>query len=64
MTHREMLVELLERMPEEIVREVQRYAEYLYARSQYEEWSRASLMHLAARYANEEVEYTTDDLKR
>lgn len=64
MTHKEMLAELLERLPEEIVREIQHYAEYLYTRSQYEDWSRVSLVHLAARYAHEEVEYTTDDLKR
>ncbi len=63
MTHKEILAELLERMPEEIVREVQHYAEYLYTKSQHEDWSRLSLAHLAARYTNEEVEYTTDDLK-
>ncbi|GEM_PF-3464558 len=64
MSHKEMLAELLERLPEEIVREVQHYAEYLYTRSHYEDWSRVSLAHLAARYTHEEVEYTTDDLKR
>jgi hypothetical protein len=64
MTHKEILAELLERMPEEIVREVQHYAEYLYAKSQHEEWSELSLAHLAARYTHEEVEYTRDDLKR
>lgn len=64
MTHREKLVELLERLPEEIVREVQHYAEYLYSKSQHEDWSRLSLTHLEARYTHEEVEYTTDDLRR
>jgi len=64
MTHKEMLAELIERLPEEIVREVQHYAEYLYTRSQYEDWSSVSLAHLAARYAHEEAEYTTDGLKR
>jgi hypothetical protein len=64
MTHKEILAELLERMPEDVLREVQHYAEYLYTKSQYEDWSRLSLAHLAARYAHEEVEYTTDDLKR
>ena len=64
MTHKEMLAEFLARMPEEIVREVQHYAEYLCTRSQYEDWSRVSSVHLAARFTHEEVEYTTDDLKR
>ncbi len=64
MTHKEILVELLDRMPEEMVVEVQRYAEYLYTRSQYEEWSSASLTHLGTRYSKEEVDYTTDDLGR
>lgn len=59
-----MVVELIERMPEDLVREVQHYAEYLYTRSQHEEWSKISLAHLALRYASDEVEYTTDDLKR
>ena len=64
MTHKEILAELLDRMPEDIVREVQHYAEYLCTKSQYEDWSRLSLAHLAAHYTHEEVEYTTDDLKR
>jgi len=64
MTHKEVPAELLDRMPEDIVREVQHYAEYLYSKSQYEDWSRLSLAHLAARYTHEEVEYTTDGLKQ
>ena len=56
MTHKEILAELLERMPEDIIREVQHYAEYLYTKSLYEDWSRLSLAYLAARYTNEEVE--------
>jgi hypothetical protein len=64
MTHKEELAELLERLPEEIVREVQHYAEYLVSKSQHEDWSRLSLDHLGVRYTHEEVEYTTDDLKR
>ncbi len=64
MTTKEMVVELIKHLPEELLQEVQRYAEYLYTRSQHEEWSSFSLAHLAARYAADEVEYTTDDLKR
>ena len=64
MTTREMVVELIERLPEELLREVQHYAEFLHTRSQHEEWSRMSLAHLAARYAADEVAYTRDDLKR
>jgi hypothetical protein len=64
MTNKEMLVELIERLPEELVRELQHYAEYLYLRSQHEEWSEISLAHLTARYTADEVEYTMDDLKR
>jgi uncharacterized protein DUF2281 len=63
MTSKEMLVELIERLPEELVHELQHYAEYLYLRSQHEEWSEISLAHLAARYIADEVEYTMDDLK-
>lgn len=64
MTSKEMLGELIERLPEELVRELQHYAEYLYLRSQHEEWSEMSLAHLAARYTADEVEYTMDDLRR
>jgi hypothetical protein len=63
-TSKEILVELVERLPEELVRELQHYAEYLYLRSQHEEWSEMSLAHLAARYTADKVEYTMDDLKR
>jgi hypothetical protein len=34
------------------------------SKSQHEEWSKVSLSHLGARYGADEVEYTTDDLKR
>ena len=64
MTAKERVVELIERLPEELLREVQHYAEYLYLRSQHEEWSEISLAHLAARYTASEVEYTAEDLKR
>jgi hypothetical protein len=64
MTTKKMVAELIEHLPDELVREVQHYAEYLHTRSQHEEWSRFSLAHLAARYAADEVEYTADDLKR
>lgn len=64
MTCKGMVAELIERMPEDLVREVQHYAEYLYTRSQHEAWSKISLAYLALRYATDEVEYTTDDLKR
>lgn len=39
-----MVAELIERMPEDLVREVQHYAEYLYTRSQHE-GGRRSLWH-------------------
>lgn len=64
MTCKDRVTELIERMPEELVREVQHYAEYLYVRSQHEEWSRTSLGQLALRYAGDDVEYTMDDLRR
>ena len=61
---KELVVELLDRMPADLIREVHHYAEYLEARSQNSEWTQLSLAHLAARYAADEVEYTLDDLKR
>jgi len=64
MTTKEIVVELIERLPEDLLREVQHYAEYLDTKSQHDEWSRLSLAHLAARYAADEAEYTLDDLKR
>ena len=64
MTTKERVVELIEHLPEELLRELQHYAEYLDTKSQHEEWSKVSLAHLAARYAADEVEYTSDDLKR
>lgn len=64
MTTKEIMVELIERLPEDLLREVQHYAEYLDTKSQHEEWSRISLANLAARYAAGEAEYTLDDLKR
>ena len=64
MTTKERVIELIERLPEELVREVQHYAEYLDTKSQHEDWSRISLAYLAAHYATDEVEYTLDDLKR
>jgi hypothetical protein len=63
MTSKERVVELIEHLPEELAREVQIYAEYLCAKSHYEEWSRMSLAHLAARYTADEVAYTLDDVK-
>ena len=64
MTTKQRVVELIERLPEELLREVQHYAEYLETKSQHEEWANISLMHLAARYEADEVEYTSDDVKR
>jgi hypothetical protein len=61
---KELVVEILERMPADLIREVHHYAEYLEARSQNKEWTQLSLAGLAARYAAEEVEYSLDDLKR
>ncbi len=64
MTCKQTAVDLINRMPEELAREVQHYAEYLYDRSQREDWSGISLAHLAARYGENEVEYTLEDLRR
>ena len=64
MTHKEVVVALLDHMPDELVCEIQHYAEYLYARSQHEQWSEVSSSLLAARYGADEVEYTIDDLPR
>ena len=64
MTTKERVTELIERLPEDLLREVQHYAEYLHAKSQHEEWARISLAHLAACYATDEAEYTLEDLKR
>lgn len=61
MTTKEMVAELIDRLPEELLREVQHYAEYLHTRSQNAEWSKFSL---GARYAADEAEYTADDLNR
>jgi len=64
MTTKEIVVELIERLPEDLLREVQHYAEYLDTKSQHEEWSKVSLEYLAERYTADEVEYSPDDLKR
>jgi hypothetical protein len=64
MTCKQTVVDLINRMPDELVRELQHYAEYLYDRSQREEWSRSSLAYLAPRYGDDEVEYTLEDLRR
>ncbi|NOT55159.1 MAG: hypothetical protein HOP18_11175 [Deltaproteobacteria bacterium] len=64
MTSKEVVVEIIERLPENFVRELQHYAEYLSFRAQHEEWSEIALTHLAARYTDNEVEYTEADLKR
>ena len=64
MTSKEMIAQLIERLPEDLVREVQHYAEYLCLRLEHEEWSMMSLTHLAAHYDSNEVEYTSEDLKR
>lgn len=63
MTQKEAVVELLDQMPDDLIREVRHYAEFLYANSQQAEWSEMALAHLAARYEADEVEYTMDDLK-
>ena len=63
MTHKEAVVALLEQMPDDLIREVRHYAEFLYTTSQHAEWSEIALAHLAGRYGADEVEYTTDDLK-
>ncbi|MBZ0169660.1 hypothetical protein MELA_01157 [Candidatus Methylomirabilis lanthanidiphila] len=57
MTTKEKVAELIERLPEELLQEVQHYAEYLYAKSQGEQWSRISLAQLGARYEPDEAEY-------
>ncbi len=63
MSDKEAVMELLEQMLDELIREVRHYAEFLYANSQHAEWSEMALAHLAARYGDDEVEYTMDDLK-
>jgi Protein of unknown function (DUF2281) len=63
MTHKEVVVELLDQMPDDLIREVRHYAEFLYAHSQHAEWAEMTLAYLAARYEADEVEYTMDDLK-
>jgi len=64
MSNKEKIAEIIERMPQELVQEVQHYAEYLLDKSRNDDWSRVSLAHLAARYSDDEVEYTPGDLKR
>ena len=64
MTSKERVVEMIQALPEELVRELAHYAEYLQEKAQQEEWSKTSLAHLATRYTEDEVEYTLDDLKR
>ena len=63
MTHKEAVVELLDQMPDDLIREVRHYAEFLYANLQQAEWSETTLAYLATRYEADEVEYTMDDLK-
>lgn len=63
MTHKEAVMELLEQMPDDLIREVRHYAEFLYTNSQHAEWAEMALVQLAARYGDDEVEYTTADLK-
>lgn len=64
MTTKEIVVELIECLPEELLQEVQHYAEYLYARSQHEQWLRISLGQLGAHYGPDEVDYLPSDLTR
>lgn len=64
MTSKERVAEIIQVLPEELVRELEHYAEYLQKKAQQEEWSEVALAHLAARYTEDEVEYTLDDLKR
>lgn len=64
MTSKERVTEIIEILPEELVRELAHYAEYLQGKAQQEEWSEMSLAHLAARYTEDEVEYTLADLKQ
>lgn len=64
MTHKKAVVELLNQMPDDLIREVRHYEDFLYANSQHAGWSEMTLAHLAARYEADEVEYTTDDLKQ
>jgi hypothetical protein len=64
MTHKEAVVELLDQMPDDLIREVRHYAEFLYANSQHAEWADMTLAYRAARYEADEVEYTMDDLKK
>ena len=64
MTTKEMVVELIERLPEELLREGQHYAEYLYTRSEHEQWLRISLAQLGAHYGPDEVDYLPNDLTR
>lgn len=63
MSDKEKIGEIIERMPDELVQEVQHYAEYLLDKFSRDEWSKFSLAQLAARYSEDEVEYTLDDLK-
>ena len=64
MTHKEAVLELLEQMPDDLIREVRHYAEFLYANSQHAEWAEMALGQLAARYGDSEVDYTMDDLRQ
>lgn len=64
MTSKEIVVDIIERLPENFVRELRHYAAYLSLKAQHEEWSEIALTHLAARYTESEVEYTEEGLKR
>lgn len=64
MTSKERVTEIIQILPEELVRELAHYAEYLEEKAQREEWSEMSLAHLAVRYTEDEVEYTLADLKQ
>jgi hypothetical protein len=63
MTTQERLQELAARMPEDRLKELLDFAEFLAARDEQVEWRRFGLARLARAYSSEEPEYTMADLQ-
>jgi hypothetical protein len=63
MTVHERLQQLAAKMPEDRLKELLDFAEFLTLRDEQAEWRRFGLAQLARAYSGEEPEYTLADLK-
>ena len=62
MTSRELLDDILNNLPDDQIRKVLEYAEFLGWQDENEAWRRFGLQQLARAYGDDEPEYTLDDI--